>query len=67
MHDLSSDTEFFTGVVLLGSMISFAIFLVYPAVISKRILNEEEVLERELAGYAEYKKKVKYQSTISNA
>lgn len=46
--------------LVLGSLISFVIFLIYPAVISKRILNEEEVLERELAGYVEYKKKVKY-------
>ena len=46
--------------LVLGSIISFVIFLVYPILISKRIKNEEEVLERELAGYAEYKKKVKY-------
>ncbi len=46
--------------LVLGSVISFAIFLVYPFIIAKRIKNEEEVLERELDGYAEYKKKVKY-------
>jgi len=46
--------------LILGSIISFAIFLIYPFIISKRIKNEEEVLERELAGYLEYKKKVKY-------
>lgn len=44
----------------LGSLISFAIFLIYPFIIVKRIKNEEEVLEKELEGYAEYKKKVKY-------
>ena len=46
--------------LILGSIISFAIFLVYPVIIAKRIKNEEEVLERELEGYSEYKKKVKY-------
>ena len=46
--------------LVLGSLISFVIFLVYPFIIAKRIKNEEEVLEKELEGYSEYKKKVKY-------
>ena len=46
--------------IVLGSLISFIIFLVYPFIIAKRIKNEEEVLEKELEGYIEYKKKVKY-------
>lgn len=46
--------------LILGSVISFIIFLVYPFIIAKRIKNEEEVLEKELKGYSEYKKKVKY-------
>ena len=46
--------------LILGSIISFLIFLVYPFIIAKRIKNEEEVLEKELVGYSEYKKKVKY-------
>ena len=46
--------------LILGSLISFIIFLVYPFIIVKRIKNEEEVLERELKGYKEYKDKVKY-------
>ncbi len=45
--------------LVLGSLISFVIFLAYPFIISKRIKNEEIVLERELEGYSEYKKKVK--------
>ncbi|MBR2381770.1 MAG: isoprenylcysteine carboxylmethyltransferase family protein [Clostridia bacterium] len=45
---------------VLGSLISFIVFLAYPVIISKRIKNEEEVLTRELEGYEEYKKKVKY-------
>ena len=51
---------FLTMPLILGSIISFIIFLIYPFIISKRIKNEEEVLERELEGYKEYKKKVKY-------
>lgn len=46
--------------LILGSIITFIIFLIYPFVIAKRIKNEEEVLEKELKGYKEYKKKVKY-------
>jgi len=46
--------------LVLGSLISFVIFLVYPFIIAKRIKNEEEILEKELKGYSEYKKKVKY-------
>ena len=45
---------------VLNSFISFIIFLMYPFVIVKRIKNEEEVLEKELKGYKEYKNKVKY-------
>lgn len=46
--------------LVLGSVISFVIFLAYPLIIAKRISNEEEVLEKGLEGYAEYKKRVKY-------
>ncbi len=46
--------------LILGSIISFTIFLIYPLIIAKRIKNEEEVLEKELDGYTEYKQKVKY-------
>lgn len=45
---------------VLASPISFIIMLGYIPVIAKRIKNEEIVLEKGLAGYAEYKKKVKY-------
>ena len=46
--------------LVLGSPISFVIFLLYPFLIAKRIRNEEEVLAEGLAGYEEYRKKVKY-------
>lgn len=51
---------FLTMPLILGSIISFIIFLIYPIIIGKRIKNEEKVLEKNLKGYAEYKKKVKY-------
>ena len=46
--------------LILGSIISFLIFLIYPIVIVKRIKNEEKFLEQNLQGYTEYKQKVKY-------
>ena len=46
--------------LILGSIISFFVFLIYPIIIAKRIKNEEEVLEKNLKGYKEYKNKVKY-------
>ena len=46
--------------LILGSIISFLVFLIYPIIIAKRIKNEEEVLEKNLKGYKEYKNKVKY-------
>ncbi len=46
--------------VVLGSWIGFIIFCVYPFLLVKRIRNEEMVLEEGLAGYKEYKEKVKY-------
>lgn len=46
--------------LVLGSVISFVIFLAYPVIIAKRIRNEEYVLETELEGYTEYKNKVRY-------
>ena len=46
--------------LVLGSVYSFFIFLAYPLIIAKRIKGEEEFLEKELQGYAEYKQKVKY-------
>ena len=46
--------------LVLGSIISFIIFLIYPVLIIKRIKNEEKFLEKNLQGYTEYKQKVKY-------
>ena len=46
--------------LVLGSLYSFLVFLVYPFLIARRIKGEEALLERELEGYSEYKKRVKY-------
>lgn len=46
--------------LVLGSILSFIIFLGYPLIVAKRIRNEEILLEKELEGYIEYKKKVRY-------
>ncbi|MBP5268117.1 MAG: isoprenylcysteine carboxylmethyltransferase family protein [Ruminococcus sp.] len=46
--------------LVLGSVISFVIFLAYAVIIVTRIGNEEKVLEQGLKGYTDYKKKVKY-------
>ncbi len=46
--------------LVLGSLFSFAVMLLYLPLIARRIRNEEEVLEKELKGYADYKKRVKY-------
>ncbi len=46
--------------LVLGSIVSFMVFLAYPFIIARRIKSEEAFLEKELVGYADYKKKVKY-------
>lgn len=46
--------------LILGSLPAFVIFLAYPFIIAKRIRSEEEILSRELNGYAEYCTRVKY-------
>ncbi|MCR5415990.1 MAG: isoprenylcysteine carboxylmethyltransferase family protein [Pseudobutyrivibrio sp.] len=61
-HPMYSATLFLflsMGIVL-GSLFSFAIILSYIPIISKRMRNEEKVLEEGLEGYKEYKLKVKY-------
>ena len=45
--------------LILGSAMAFAIFLVYPIIIVKRIKHEEKILVKELPGYKEYQQKVK--------
>lgn len=46
--------------LVLGSWYALIVFAFYPVIIIVRLKNEEELLTRELPGYAEYKQKVKY-------
>ena len=46
--------------LILGSIQSFFIFLLYPILIVKRIQNEEKILEKGLNGYQKYQEKVRY-------
>ncbi len=46
--------------LVLGSVHSFIIFLLYPVIIVMRLSNEEKFLENNLDGYSQYKNKVKY-------
>lgn len=56
---LSTFLLFLSMPLVLGSVISFVIMLVYIPIIAKRIRNEEKVLEEGLEGYSDYKKRVK--------
>ncbi len=57
---MSTFLLFLSMPLVLGSVISFVIMLVYIPIIAKRIRNEEQVLEEGLKGYSEYKKRVKH-------
>ena len=46
--------------LILGSLGSFAVMLFYLPIIASRIRGEAALLEKELEGYAEYKKRVIY-------
>ncbi len=46
--------------LVLGSWVSFCLFLIYPVLLVKRIRNEEALLESGLPGYRDYQKKVRY-------
>lgn len=46
--------------LVLGSGLAFVVFLAYPALIVRRMDNEEAVLARDLDGYAAYMKRVRY-------
>lgn len=46
--------------LMLGSWYALIAFAFYPAIIIVRLKDEESLLTRELPGYSDYKKKVKY-------
>ena len=51
---------FYSMPIALGSLYSLACFLPFVVLLAVRIVNEERVLTKELPGYTEYKRKVKY-------
>ena len=57
---MSTVLLFLTIPMVLGSWYALIPFACYPIIIVVRIINEEKVLENELEGYSEYKKKAKY-------
>ena len=46
--------------LVLGSVLGFAVMLLYLPIIQKRMINEEIVLKEGLPGYTEYMNKVRY-------
>ena len=46
--------------IVLGSAWALLVFGVYPILIIRRILNEEQVLEAGLPGYADYQQRVRW-------
>ena len=61
-HPMYSATlmMFLSMPLILGSVFSFVIMLGYVPIIKARIRGEEALLERELEGYREYERKVRY-------
>ena len=51
---------FFSMPFVLGSALAVIPFCAYPFIIAARIKSEEDLLTKELCGYAEYKERVKY-------
>ena len=60
-HPMYSATVFLflSMPLILGSVMSFVVMLVYIPIINARIKNEEKVLSEGLPGYKEYKQKVR--------
>lgn len=56
---MSTLVLFLSMPLVLGSLPSLVIMLAYIPIIALRIRNEEQVLERGLAGYAAYKRRVR--------
>lgn len=57
---MATTVMFLAMPLVLGSPISFFLMMLYLPLIAKRIKNEEKVLTEQLAGYSEYKQRVKY-------
>ncbi len=46
--------------LILGSLFSFINFLIYSVIMVRRIKNEEQVIKKDLEGYPDYEKQVRY-------
>jgi len=57
---LAASLMFTSMPLVLGSFVSFIVFLAYPFVLGMRIRGEEALLTKDLEGYAQYKDKVRY-------
>ena len=57
---MSTLLMFLSMPLVLGSVPSFAVMLLYIPIIAKRIRSEEQVLEEGLQGYAEYRQRVRH-------
>ena len=57
---LASILMFLAIPLVMGSWYALIPFALYPALMVVRILDEEKLLSAELAGYEEYKRKVRY-------
>lgn len=57
---MSTLVLFLSMPLVLGSLLSFVIMLLYLPIIAKRMRNEEQVLEEGLEGYTDYKKRVRH-------
>ena len=57
---MSTLVLFLSMPLVLGSVLSFVVMLAYIPIIARRIQNEEQVLEQGLAGYAGYRRKVRW-------
>lgn len=57
---LAASLMFTSMPLVLGSFVSFIVFIAYPFVLAMRIRGEEALLTKELEGYAQYKDKVRY-------
>ena len=61
-HPMYSTTLFLflSMPLILGSLLSFAVFLAYPMILLKRIRDEEALLAEELEGYDAYRQRVRW-------
>ena len=60
LYSIVRHPMYFATVILFLSIPAFLVFLCYPAIIARRIRNEEQVLSRDLPGYREYCGRVRW-------